>query len=374
MHRPVFLFLIPLLAGCVQRPLDACRAVPARSRSTGIDDAVMRGRLDSLLDSLNVPGIQMAILTKDGREWVGAAGCADIEANRPMGLDEKLPIGSVTKTMLGASVMKLQERGKLSLDDKVSKYLPDLPRAEESTLRQLLTHTSAVPDFVDDEFIKRWAENLDRSWTLDELLVEVRKRPFLEPGHPFLYGNGGHVVASKIVEMVAQQPWDAVLRDMLSAAPLDIPAWMPETVEAKGYGESCQGPACWLFPTGTRRGSYAGAAGDRAANARTVVRWAQSLYAGNVLAASMQADVSRRVPAISIAPNVEYGPVGMLIRLKSGREVLGHPGDHPDFSSFVVYEPKSGMAVAILVNQASGDLKRGVLAGGQYEALVEGVQ
>ena len=107
------------------------------------------------LKEKNYPGIAV-LVAKDGKVlYKKGFGYADIKGKVPVTPDTKFRIGSVTKQFTGAAILKLQENNLLSVNDKLSKFIPDFPRGDEVTIHQLLTHTSGIhsytgkPDFID---------------------------------------------------------------------------------------------------------------------------------------------------------------------------------------------------------------------------------
>src|SRR5690606_30536523 len=99
-------------------------------------------------------------------------------------------IGSVTKQFTAAAILKLQEEGKLSVDDKLSKYFPDFPRGDEVTLHHLLTHTSGIKSYTSKPDFAAKAPTA----TSDQQLIDSFKNdPFdFEPGSKMLYNNSGY--------------------------------------------------------------------------------------------------------------------------------------------------------------------------------------
>jgi CubicO group peptidase (beta-lactamase class C family) len=93
------------------------------------------------------PGLQVAVYKEGVPVLVKGYGSANLELNVPVSNDSIFRIGSVTKQFTAAAFLKLQEEGKLSLDDKLSKYYPDFPRAADVTLKQMLHHTSGIHSF-----------------------------------------------------------------------------------------------------------------------------------------------------------------------------------------------------------------------------------
>ena len=140
-----------------------------------------------------------------------AVGDADVEGHRPMTTDSLFAIASMTKPITATAVMILQDEGKLSVADPVSKYLPELehialdgkPPSREITLRDLMTHTSGV---VGDQRCEA---------SLKETVEAIAKRPLgFEPGARWQY-SPGLSVCGRVVEVVAGQPYDTFLTERI---------------------------------------------------------------------------------------------------------------------------------------------------------------
>ena len=113
-------------------------------------------------------------------------------------------LASISKQFTAAAVLMLQQQGKLSLDDKVSKWLPDLTRANEITLRQVLSMTSGYQDYAPQDYmIPEWEKPISAQQILDRW---ARIPLDFEPGTKWQYSNTNYVVAGYIVEKVSGQP------------------------------------------------------------------------------------------------------------------------------------------------------------------------
>jgi len=131
----------------------------------------------------------------------------------PNRLDTKFNLGSMNKMFTGVAIMQLVEGGQLSLDDKVGKYLPDIPRpeiAQKVTIHHLLTHTSGMQDYWDELFTAEW-------WkikTVDQMAELIFDDSLLfEPGDDFHYSNSGPIVLGMIIEKITGQSYFDYVRE-----------------------------------------------------------------------------------------------------------------------------------------------------------------
>jgi len=195
--------------------------------ATMIDD-VLAG--DDMTSDLNqyvrseVPGLQYIAVTADRVLFEYAGGWADIQGQKGMTLDTTLMAYSMTKTFTAVAILQLAEQGKLSLDDVIDRYLPNAAyHGHGITLRQLLNHTSGVPNPIPLRWVHLAAE--DSSFDEAEALATVlRKNPDLafEPGRKYAYSNIGYWLLGKVVEQVTGQPYPVYIRRNV-IQPLRIP-------------------------------------------------------------------------------------------------------------------------------------------------------
>jgi len=157
------------------------------------------------------------LIAKDGKPfYTRAYGLASKRYNVPNQLDTKFNLGSMNKMFTGVAIMQLMEQGKISLNDPVGKYLPDLPRkeiAEKVTIRHLLSHTSGMQDYWDEIFDSHWWEIKTVS-QLAELLFDDTL--LFEPGTDFHYSNSGPIVLGMVIERVTGQDYYDYIREHIS--------------------------------------------------------------------------------------------------------------------------------------------------------------
>ncbi len=157
-----------------------------------------------VLQKTGAPSASIAIV-RDGRTvYVQAYGDARLEPQLTAEPGMRYAIGSVSKQFTAAAILLLQQDGKLSLDDKVAKYFPDLTRANEITVRQLLSHTSGYQDYWPQDYM---VPLMVEPVTPEGIMDRWAKKPLdYEPGTKWQYSNTGYVIAGRIVEKVSGKP------------------------------------------------------------------------------------------------------------------------------------------------------------------------
>ena len=190
---------IALAAGVVAAALlgRAARASAAESDA----DAAFRDRVDraaaEILASTGTPSASIAIV-RDGRiVYLKAYGDAKLSPKVPARAEMRYSIGSISKQLTATGILMLAEEGKLSLDDPVSRFAPDLTRAGEVRVRQLLSHTSGYQDYWPQDYVPPF---MTRPVTAADILDRWAKKPLdFEPGTRWQYSNTGYVVAGVIL-------------------------------------------------------------------------------------------------------------------------------------------------------------------------------
>src|ERR1041384_7416076 len=220
-----------------------------------------------------VPSASIAVV-KDGQiVYVKAYGDARLEPKTAASSSMRYSIGSISKQFTAAAILLLQEQGKLSLDDKVGKYIPDLTRANEVSIRQLLSHTSGYQDYWPQDYVMK---PMLEPTTAQKIMDTWAKKPLdFEPGTKWQYSNTNFVIAGVIVEKVARMPMLQFLQQKIFAplgmtSVLNIDQEKLTESDPTGYLRYALGPLRsspkegkgWLF-----------AAGELAMRAEDLAKW-----------------------------------------------------------------------------------------------------
>lgn len=183
-------------AGLVHAPAQAADA-------TAYDNRSLRRQLQQLTTAPGGPPGAIAVLKRGSRTEVYRAGVAETGTDRPIEVTDHMRIASTAKAYSGAVALQLVDRGKLRLNDTIGKVLPWLPRAwHRVTLRQLLNHTSGLPDYsTDPEFLELVTENPRRHFDSRRLLDFVADEPLaFRPGARYAYSNSDNIAVALMAE------------------------------------------------------------------------------------------------------------------------------------------------------------------------------
>ncbi len=298
------------------------------------------------------PGIAVLVAKDDRVLFRGARGLANIEWMVPASPDHIFPIGSDTKTFVAATVLKLVECGKISLEDDLSKFLPNYPEASRIKIRQLLNHTSGVGDYTQTSGFFRTTAPLDTDTA--NLIAQIEKLPMdFAPGERWAYSNSNYILLQAVIELITARPWALVVEETI-LGPLGLSHTMyadktaTRPMRASGYQRDGEGSVrnAWHVSA-----SQTGASGGLESNVDDLFVWLRALHTGKVLSpAHYRAMTSPR--ATSADRNI-YG-YGLWIETRKARRVYWHGGRLPGFSSQMAYFPDQGITVILLRNEDSG--------------------
>jgi CubicO group peptidase (beta-lactamase class C family) len=278
-------------------------------------------------------------------------GLADVAHAVGFAPDTKSRIGSITKQFTAAAILKLQEQGKLSVQDKLSKYFPDFPRGDEVTLHQLLTHTSGIRSYTDKPgFIDKVTAPVEP----DDLIKSFQNDPYdFDPGKKWHYDNSGYFLLGRIIEKVSGQTYGDFLRKNFFE-PLGMTntgvhrAGLALEHEALGYqytGGAFTNAVNWDM-------SWAGGAGVLYSTVEDLFRWNEGVFGGKVL---NDASLKAAWTPVKTEENKDddsgtgYGYGWGSIHAR-GTQAIAHGGGLHGFSSYLLRLPREKFTVAIVAN------------------------
>lgn len=310
------------------------------------------------------PGLQVAVFKDGAPVLVKGYGSANLELNVPVTNDSVFRIGSVTKQFTAAALLKLQEEGKLSASDKLSKYYPAYPRAADITLAQMLHHTSGLHNYTDDQpILEREAavKLTTEQWV--ERFARMEKTQDFEPGTSWSYSNTAYFLLGGVVEKVEGKPLASVLKDRFFA-PLGMTRTAlddeQEIVPARVAGYDAEAPGKFKNARMISM-TIPGGAGAMRSSASDLVKWNAALFGGKVLtAASWQAMIapgrlndgkvsSTAMPKVEGATRGEYG-YALGIDQVEGHTRIGHGGGIFGFNTSLQQFPDDRLTIAVIAN------------------------
>jgi D-alanyl-D-alanine carboxypeptidase len=191
----------------------------APSRALTVDEDALQATLDQWRTDVGAFGATLSVRVPGHDDIHLASGVDDRNPQTPMPTDGTYLAMSITKTVVAAIALQLVDEGRLSLDEPVAAWIPELPNADRITLAMLLGHTSGLGDWDPVDTV---LEDLTRSFTPEEVLAEaIAAAPYGQPGEHFAYTNGGYAATGLIIERVLGEPLAEVV-DKRIAGPLAL--------------------------------------------------------------------------------------------------------------------------------------------------------
>ena len=282
---------------------------------------------------------------------------------------DTFPIGSTTKTFTAVLVMRLVAQGKIALDDPVSKYLPRLlPDGKRITIRELLSHTSGLPEFVDDaRFLAPYMRgNLGYAWTPEQMVAfATAGPPAFPPGARYSYSSTNYVVLGLLAERVGGKSYEQQLADYifrpLGLDRTSLPASNKALPDVHGYvALAARGTpdGAGNFDSAALTPAYGWSAGGIRATAEDEADFFRGLFSGKLLPAA-QVAAMRDTSATGGAYGLGIMPTGghesawraftQAITTRCGR-AWGHGGANPGYYQLQISSPDGSRQAVLLVN------------------------
>lgn len=334
-----------------------------------LDKHVAKGVVGCSL-AISIPGQPLATYV---------SGYADKFKKTPMRPDHIFRIASCTKTFIATGLHLLCDDGKVSLDEPISRWFPEIPKANEMPVRILLNHRSGLPDFETSMPMIS-----DKVWKGEEIVKfafehGVRK----EPWHGMEYSNTGYVLSGLIIERETGRPYSDHLRKRIFE-PLGMKdTWVgtyedfPLAREARGYmhveddgkpqwdvsgaGDPVDGTwdSTEWFPL-----SGANAAGDMLSTPTDCVNFLNALFGGKVISGKQLTEMKDKTDTAQFpGSNVVANGHGMLVSRYGDIDVKGHLGQIPGHTSMMGRDEKTGVTAMLIQNSGAADFESFYLKG-----------
>lgn len=318
-----------------------------------------------VLQTTGVPSASIAVIVDDKVVYQYAYGEANLEKHTAASPEMRYSIGSISKQFCSTAVLMLAEQGKLSLDDKVAKYIPNLTRANEVTIRQLLSHTSGYQDYWPQDYVM---PEMLKPTTAKQILDKWARIPLdFDPGTKWQYSNTNFVIAGLIVEKASGMKFlDFLSKNIFT--PLQMKSVMNidqerlTQTDAIGYTRYALGPPRvapkegkgWLF-----------AAGELAMPASDLAKWDIAMIEQRL----MKPESYHQQQTEVLLKNGRATGYGLGVSIGSnqdprGHRAISHGGEVSGFTSENVVFPDDRAAIVVLTNQdaagAAGQISDGI--------------
>ena len=343
MRRSILLLLLTLgVTSSALAATPASRTDVARYAETLLEQAY---------PDAGAPGVAVLVARGDEVLYRGARGSANIELGVPLSPDQVFRLGSITKQVAAAGVLRLAEDGKLSLDDPLARFVPGYPGGDKVTVRMLLNHTSGIRSYTDMPGVMDGPiqKKVSTAQLVDTFKAE---KPDFAPGEGWKYNNSGYVLVGAVIEAASGMAWHAYLKKtFFDPLGMKNTGYGDETVavipgHVTGYtlADDKWAVARYLSMTQPH------AAGALVSTVDDLLRWNRALHEGKLL----RSDSYRQmITPIGKAQDEKYG-FGITHEQLRGTPMLQHGGGIFGFSTYLLYLPVEDVTAAVLYNADSG--------------------
>jgi D-alanyl-D-alanine carboxypeptidase len=347
-----------LLAGCTGSSSSAPLACASQTVAQAAIAPALQAKFQQVLDrnkaAFAFPGAQAGVWTASG-SWVGVTGSAVPNGKAAPARGDHTRIGSITKTFTVMLLLQQVDKGLVSLDDPIGKYVKGLPNGDTATLRMLASMSSGIPSYTYDAgFQDRLFEHPDTVFSPQQLLDYVRGAKALYPaGTRVDYSNSNTVALGQVIEQVTGKSFAEALQDgilgPLGMSGTSFPGNSPALPAPHFNGITMQGQPEGKTADATNwNPSWGYTAGAMISTLDDLRCWAVTLGTGSALV-SERLQRERMASIDSIVP-----PTSRTKAYALGFGVFdgwfGHTGELPGYNTSILYDPTSGTTVVAMVN------------------------
>ncbi len=326
------------------QPTSAQSMISADSLGVKVDSAAVR-----VLRKTGTPSASVAVVLHGRMEYAHAYGYARLDPRAAAEPGMRYAIGSISKQFTAASILLLVQKGKLSLDDPISMWLPDLTRANDVTVREILSHTSGYQDFWPQDYVPPM---MLKPMPPQEILDRWAKKPLdFEPGTRWQYSNTNFVIAAQIVEKITHEPFykflhENILKPLGLSSAVNFDEGKLTEKDPAGYMEYGLGP---LRPAPDEGSGWMAGAGELAMSASDLARWDISLIDRSLLSPESYKELETEV-LLKNGVGAHYG-LGVSVGMMDGHRMISHSGEVSGFTAYNAVFSDDSAAVVVLTNQ-----------------------
>ena len=361
----------------LDRPTPSGQSAKQAGKSSAAQKRDLKATIQTLVDN-GYPGALAAKTDKDGNAVGATAGKGNLSTGEAPPLDGEVRIGSNTKTFVAVLVMKMIEEGKVKLDEPIETYLPGIVKGQgvdgkKITVRQLLQHTSGLPEFGDGQ-LDYFAIRNDYVSPRDVLDGVLSRPAQFAPGAKFQYNNANYVILGLLAERVAKRPIAEQIEAKI-VKPLGLKhTYMPGPGEKAIRGKhphgyhTRDGKPGKLEDITEADPSWEWAAGSMISTPSELNKFMQSVFDGSLLSQASIAEMKKSVPAPEMGG--EYG-LGLIGHKSSCGVVWGHSGNNPGYHSLSAVRSDGTAATIVTTAEPAVNAKEAeTMKAGKYGQAV----
>ena len=305
--------------------------------------AKLNAYLNSANDAYKFNGVALVFHKNEVllNEGYGFSNLSNKTLNGP---ETRFPILSITKTLTSTVILKLQEEGKLSVKDKIAKYLPDYPNGSKISIHHLLTHSSGIYNYTLDVGIEDSAI-VNYPIAKETVVNHFKDKPLdFRPGKHYSYNNSGYFLLGLIIEQITGKPYEQVVRDYIfEPLKMDQSGFdfinLPKESKAQGYQFWNQKEAA---PYKHYDSTFAYSAGSVHSTSTDLLKWAKAVYSQQIL--------SPKTWNQAFQPKIRNYGYGWQSGLYFGKKYFKHSGGYPGYMSEFIYYPDDELVIVLLNN------------------------
>jgi len=309
-----------------------------------VDSAVLQ-----VLKESGTPSASVAVVLHGKMFYVKAYGNAKLDPAVAAKPGMRYAIGSISKQFTASCILLLEQEGKLSLDDYISQWLPNLTDANKVTVKEILSHTSGYQDFWPQDYVPPL---MLKPMPPQEILNRWAKKPLdFAPGTKWQYSNTNFVIAAQIVEKITHEPFfkflhEKILNPLGLTSAVDFDKGKLTSEDASGYMRYGLGP---LRPAPEEGAGWMAGAGELAMTAHDLAKWDISLIDKSLLSPKSYKQLETEV-LLKNGVGTHYG-LGVQVGMMDNHRMIYHSGEVSGFTSDNLVFPDDSAAVAVLTNQ-----------------------
>jgi CubicO group peptidase (beta-lactamase class C family) len=276
-------------------------------------------------------------------------GFSDMNSKTLNTPETRFPILSITKTFTSTLILKLQDEGKLSVKDKLTKYFPDYPNGSKISIHHLLTHSSGIYNYTGDIGIEDSAI-VNRPISKEKVLNYFKDKPLdFSPEKYYSYNNSAFFLLGLIIEKVTGKAYETVVReDIFNPLGMNQSGFdfinLPKSVRAQGYEIWNQDT---VTPYKHYDSTFAYSAGSIYSTTTDMAKWAQAVSTGQIL--------KPKTWELAFKPKVSNYGYGWMSGQFFGKKYVKHSGGYPGYMSEFIYYPNEGFVIVLLNNFGTYD-------------------
>lgn len=302
-----------------------------------------------VLRQTGTPSASVAMVEHGRIAYAQAYGYAKLDPPMAAKPDMRYAIGSISKQFTASCMLLLEQQGKLSLNDHISKWLPDLTEADDVTVREILSHTSGYQDFWPQDYVPPM---MLKAMPPQEILDRWARKPLdFQPGTKWQYSNTNFVIAAQIVQKITREPfytflYNNILKPLDLSSAVNFDKGKMTSADPTGYTQYGLGP---LRPAPEEGAGWMAGAGELAMSAGDLSKWDMSMIDQSVLSHESYRQLETEV-LLKDGVGTHYG-LGVSVGMMDGHRLISHSGEVSGFTAYNMVFPDDSAAVVVLTNQ-----------------------